>query len=171
VLFPWSGLGLRYLLAWLTDRAGLLGKKYPRTTVVTRRIPILFLSLWLLGAITYSLAPYRQDDRYHRDAGEYIAGEFGTNTSMLAHIADTRVSFYAESDPEYYSSLESLETFIEGGDEYDFVLWDTKTGPKPDNLDRLLAERGFLPLATFTGTDDDTIYIYRNEAVPLSPPQ
>ena len=119
-----------------------------------------------MGVVVYTFTPYRQDDRYQRDAGEYIAREFGTDTSILAHIADTRAVFYAESEPDYYVSPESLEISIEEENEYDFVMWDTKVGPKPETLDGLLAEHGFIPLETFTGTDDETIYIYRNETVP-----
>jgi len=87
------------------------------------------------------------------------------------HLADSRSAFYAEGVPAYYMSPESLETSLNGENEYDFVMWDTKVGPKPENLDVLLEERGYLPIATFTGTDDDTIYLYRNEASPLPPPQ
>jgi|GEM_PF-2163739 len=171
VLMPWSGLGLRYLLFFIGDRANLLREKYPRTGFLTRRTAIVVLALWMLGALIYSFSPYRQDDRYQRDAGEYIADEFGVNSSVLLHIADTRTVFYAEGDPTYYTTLESMEELIDEGSSYDLVLWDTKAGEKPDGLDGLLAERGFVLLTTFTGTDDDTIYLYRSEAAEPSPTQ
>jgi len=170
-LFPWSGLGLRYLLARIKEWTGLLGEKYVRVGGLTRRIVSVILALWLAGAALYAFSPYRQDDRYQRDAGEYIAHEFGADASILMHLADSRSAFYAEGVPAYYMSPESLETSLNGENEYDFVMWDTKVGPKPENLDGLLEGRGFVPIATFTGTDDDTIYLYRNEASPPPPPQ
>jgi len=170
VLLPWSGLGLRYLLIFINNRANILSDNYPRIGILTRRTAFAVLVLWLFGAAIYSIAPYRQDDRYQRDAGEYVAHEFGADASILMHIAESRVAFYAKSVPAYYTSSESLEASIKGEIEYDFVVWDTKVGPKPEDLDGLLAERGYVPIATFTGTDDETIYIYRNEATLLSPP-
>ncbi|MBN1882758.1 MAG: glycosyltransferase family 39 protein [Deltaproteobacteria bacterium] len=171
VLLPWSGVGLRYLLSFINNRADSLREKYPRTGLLTRRTSCVILSLWLCGAVIYSLSPYRQDDRYQRDAGEYIAREFGADTSILMYIADSRTAFYAESNPAYYSTLESLETSIGEGNKYDFVIWDTKAGPKPESLDGVMAEHGFVLLTTFTGTDDETIYIYRYETISLSPSQ
>lgn len=169
VLIPWSGLGLRYLLTFIKNRAGILEEKLPRTGFLSRRTTLIVLGLWLMGAALYSASPYREDDRYQRETGEYIAREFGEGASILMYIADSRSAFYAEGVPNYYVTMDSLETFIEGENRYDFVMWDTKAGPKPENLDELLMEHGYTPLTTFIGTDDDTIYLYENGAALPSP--
>jgi 4-amino-4-deoxy-L-arabinose transferase-like glycosyltransferase len=169
VLMPWSGLGLRYLLIFTGNCAKKLRERYPRIGFLTRRAALMILALWTIGALLYSFSPYRQDDRYQRDAGEYISDEFGANSSMLSHIGDTRVVFYAEGDPTYFTTPESMKALIENGNSYDFVLWDTKIGPKPEDFDDVLTQQGFVLTETFVGTDDDVIYLYRRESAELSP--
>jgi len=171
MLIPWSGLGLRYLLIFFRNCTEMLREKHPRTGFLTRRIALLILILWTIGALIYAATPYRENRRYQRVAGEYIVEEFGTNTRILSHVADTRTVFYAGGTGQYYREIDVMERLIDEGNTYDFVLWDTKVGPKPEGFDEVLTERGFVLMKTFTGTDNDILYIYRNEVSELSPPQ
>jgi hypothetical protein len=115
---------------------------------------VLFLVFFIYASI-----PYRSKYGYMKDVGEFISDTHGPGSTIMLQEYDTRMLLYADGRGEYYTSVEDAAKIIEA-DRPDYVVWDTRLGPKTEEFDALLERNGYGLLETWEGKEGNEVYLY-----------
>ena len=116
--------------------------------------------IWFLIMFVYSSLPYRERYGYMRELGEFIYNTSGPESTIMLQEYDARVLFYANGRGEYYTSVEEAGEIIEA-DRPEYIVWDTRLGPKTEEFDSILDGNGYGLLETWEGKGGSNVYLYK----------